>query len=77
MNMWSSIEEYYRMIVDCWRLFKKFRMPQKSIEFWQELHDEAYKIYSQHGSKIFVKQLLFVMLDEIDCIWEMMKKAGY
>lgn len=59
-------ELYYRAVVDCWRLFKKYRVLQQTDEFWQELHDEIAQVYKQNKMTVFAKALLFVMLDEIE-----------
>jgi hypothetical protein len=71
--MIAKVEMYYRSIVDCWRLFKKYRVPQQSEAFWQELHDDAHRIFRDNQNTVFVKHLLFVMMDEIDRIWEEIK----
>lgn len=66
----KSLEQYYRAVVDCWRLFKKYRAPQQSETYWSELHEEAHRLYEQNQKICFVKYLLFVMLDEIERIFE-------
>lgn len=75
--MIQRIEACYRAVVDCWRLFKKYRAPQQAEAYWKELHDEAHEIYKLYKNSIFVKQLLFVMLDEIDRIWEQIRRPDH
>ncbi len=69
----QELEEYYRVIVDCWRMFRRYWIPQKSQEYWQELLDEARWIYDLHGKNVFAKRLIFVVLDEIDRRYEKSK----
>lgn len=74
--MTVTLEMYYRAIVDCWRLFRKYRAPQQTQAYWEELHDEAHQIYARNQKICFVKHLLFVMLDEIDRVFvEQSKKV--
>ena len=61
-------ELYYRAVVDCWRLFKKYRVLQQTDEFWQKLHDDITQVYKQNKMTVFSKALLFVILDEIERI---------
>lgn len=74
--MIAKIECYYRAVVDCWRLFKKYRAPQQAEAFWLELSEDARKVYKQNQETIFVKELLFVVLDEIDRIWDKVRRDG-
>lgn len=66
-------DEYYRITVDCWRMFQRFCIPQKSAAFWQELYNEANRIYALYSEKVFAKNLIFTMLDEIDRKYEKSK----
>lgn len=68
--MMVTVEMYYKAVVDCWRLFRKYRAPQQSLAYWKELHDEAHQIYDRNQKICFVKRLLFAMLDEIDSVFE-------
>ena len=74
--MITKIECYYRAVVDCWRLFKKYRAPQQSEVFWLDLCEDARKVYKQNQETIFVKELLLVVLDEIDRIWDKVRRDG-
>lgn len=61
-----GLEAYYRIIVDCWRMFRQFCMPQEADAYWQELLGEAHRICDLHGRGFFVKQLVYLVLDEIE-----------
>lgn len=74
--MITKMETHYRAVVDCWRLFRKYRVPQESDAYWQELNAEAHRVYKANQGTVFVKDLLLVMLDEIDRIWEEIKREG-
>ena len=69
----QELEEYYKVVVDCWRMFRRYQVPQESQEYWQELLCEARRIYDLYGKNVFVKELIFVMLDEIDRRYEEIK----
>lgn len=69
----QELEEYYKAVVDCWRMFRRYQVPQKSQKYWQELLDETRRIYDLYGKNVFVKELIFVMLDEIDRRYEEIK----
>lgn len=70
-----SLEMYYRAVVDCWRLFRKYRSPQESLEYWKELHDDAHQVYNRNHQIFFVKYLLFAMLDEIERLFAVQKEG--
>ncbi len=59
--------QYYRMLVDCWRMFLKHLIPAMSGKVdWEELHNNALRIGRRYGESKFVKALIFVFLDEIE-----------
>lgn len=64
-----SLEMYYRAVVDCWRLFRKYRSPQESFDYWKELHDDMHQVYEKNQHIFFVKCILFAMLDEIERVF--------
>lgn len=48
--------KYYRIIVDCWRLFLKYRNPVSADQFWQNLMDDARRIYERYSNSEFCKK---------------------
>ncbi len=67
--------QYYRIVVDCWRMFCKY-LPQamSGRADWEELNGQASKVGKQYGETKFVKALIFAFLDEIERIQE--KREG-
>lgn len=78
--MIRRIEDYYRCFVDCWRLFKEYRDPVETLEFWMALTKSANVIYTRYRcqpyKKSLAKQILFAVLDEIDRIGERKMREG-
>lgn len=70
----KDLEMYYRAIVDCWRFFKKYRVPQEAQEYWREVVDEANRIYVRNQKSYFVKQIILAMLDEINRLYKEQSK---
>lgn len=59
--------QYYRMLVDCWRMFLKHLIPAMSGKVdWEELNNNALEIGRRYGESKFVKALIFAFLDEIE-----------
>ncbi|MEY8428447.1 hypothetical protein AALA00_12160 [Lachnospiraceae bacterium 46-15] len=59
--------QYYRVVVDCWRMFHKYLLPAMSGRVdWEALNAQALKIGRQYGESKFVKALIFAFLDEIE-----------
>lgn len=59
--------QYYRIVVDCWRMFQKYLISAMSGSVdWEGLHRDAFGIGRRYGESKFVKALLFAFLDEIE-----------
>lgn len=59
--------QYYRIVVDCWRMFQKYLIPAMSGSVdWKELHRDALEAGRRYGESEFVKALIFAFLDEIE-----------
>lgn len=67
--------KYHRIIVDCWRLFLKYRDPADEAGYWENLNEDARQIVERYGSGRFVKEQVFSVLNEIDRIWKTGKEG--
>lgn len=63
--------QYYRAVVDCWRMFLKYLTPAMSGKVdWEALCKETLKVGRRHGESKFVKALIFAFVDEIERVEE-------
>lgn len=69
--------EYYTMITESWKLFKKFLSQveadsavMEKDDWWQALIDEGEQLSKKHGECEFIKGLVINMFDEFDSIWK-------
>lgn len=70
----EKTEGYYRAVVDCWRLFQKYRDPMDAEAFWEKLNEDAAAVYERNQKSEFVKQMIFAVLNEIERIYETQRK---
>lgn len=75
--MIRSDRDYYNMITDSWKLFKKFLSQVKADpavmdadDWWQTLIDEGEQLSKKYGECEFIKGLVINMFDEFDVIWK-------
>lgn len=75
--MIKSDREYYNMITDSWKLFKKFLSQVKADpavmdtdDWWQALIDEGEQLSKKYGECEFIKGLVINIFDEFDAIWK-------
>lgn len=75
--MIRSDREYYNMITDSWKLFKKFLgqveadpAVMEKDDWWQTLIDEGEQLSKKYGECEFIKGLVINMFDEFDSIWK-------
>lgn len=61
---------YYRMVVDCWRFFKKYQTPVSADSYWEQMAADARKIAARYGGCRLVKDLLLAEMDEIERIYD-------
>lgn len=62
--------DYYRMVVDCWRFFKKYQTPVSAESYWDQMAADAKKIALRYKECRFVKDLLLAMMEEIERIFK-------
>lgn len=67
---------YYRMVVDCWRFFRKYQAPVSADSYWKQMAVDAKHIAGKYGDCRFIKSLLLVMMDEIERIFYNGEVAG-
>lgn len=59
--------QYYRIVVDCWRMFLKHLYPAMSGSVdWKALNADALAVGRRYGEVKLVKALIFAFLDEIE-----------
>ena len=76
--MIKSDREYYNMITDSWKLFKKFLSQVKADpavmekdDWWQALINEGCTLSEKYGECNFIKGLIIHnIFDEFDVIWK-------
>jgi len=75
--MFRSDREYYNMITDAWKLFKKYlgqveadSAVMEKDDWWQALIDEGEQLSKKYGECEFIKGLVINMFDEFDVIWK-------
>lgn len=69
--------QYYRMIVDCWRMFLKHLYPAMSGQVnWEILHKDALAVGRRYGEVKLIKALIFAFLDEIERVEKISGKEG-
>lgn len=64
------LKNYYRIILDCWGLFKKFSDPVENDEFWRSLAKESNELYIKHGKVSFSERMISVVMQEIENIYK-------
>ena len=57
-----NIREYYKLVVDFWRLFRN----QIDNNRWKELNTVAVEFVNQHGGTRFAKDLMLAFLNEVE-----------
>ena len=69
--------EYYNMITESWKFFKKFLSQveadsavMEKDDWWQALIDEGEQLSKKYGECEFIKGLVINMFDEFDSIWK-------
>ena len=70
----EELRKYYDVYTDCWKLFRKYSVPDDSKEFWERLRDEMEEIWNRHGKSEHAKKILLATRDEIEKIWRKLKK---
>lgn len=72
-----TLREYYAIITESWKLFKKFLSQVKADpavmdtdDWWQALIDEGEQLSKKYGECEFVKGLVINVFDEFDAIWK-------
>ena len=72
-----SDREYYTMITESWKLFKKFLSQveadpavMEKDDWWQALIDEGEQLSKKYGECEFIKGLVINVFDEFDSIWK-------
>ena len=75
--MIRSDREYYNMITESWKLFKKYLSQvtadvavMETDSWWQALIDEGEQLSKKYGECEFIKGLVINMFDEFDVIWK-------
>jgi len=69
--------EYYTMITESWKFFKKFLSQVEADsavmdkdDWWQALIDEGEQLSKKYGECEFIKGLVINVFDEFDSIWK-------
>lgn len=72
-----SDREYYTMITESWKFFKKYLSQveadpavMEKDDWWQALIDEGEQLSKKYGECEFIKGLVINMFDEFDAIWK-------
>lgn len=72
-----SDREYYTMITESWKFFKKYLSQveadsavMEKDDWWQALIDEGDRLSKKYGECEFIKGLVINMFDEFDAIWK-------
>ena len=72
-----TLREYYAMITDSWKFFKKYLSQveadsavMEKDDWWQALIDEGEQLSKKYGECEFIKGLVINMFDEFDAIWK-------
>ena len=65
----AELRKYYDVYTDCWKLFRKYSVPDDSKEFWERLRDEMEEIWNRHGKSENAKKILLATRDEIEKLW--------
>ena len=73
----KSDRDYYNMVTNSWKLFKKFLSQAEADpavmekdDWWQALIDEGEQLSKKYGECEFIKGLVINMFDEFDAIWK-------
>ena len=69
--------EYYNMITESWKFFKKYLSQveadsavMEKDDWWQALIDEGEQLSKKYGECEFIKGLVINVFDEFDAIWK-------
>ena len=69
--------EYYNMITESWKFFKKYLSQveadsavMEKDDWWQALIDEGEQLSKKYGECEFIKRLVINVFDEFDSIWK-------
>ena len=69
--------EYYNMITESWKFFKKYLSQveadsavMEKDDWWQALIDEGEQLSKKYGECDFIKKLVINVFDEFDSIWK-------
>ena len=69
--------EYYNMITESWKFFKKYLSQveadsavMEKDDWWQALIDEGEQLSKKYGECEFIKRLVINVFDELDSIWK-------
>lgn len=69
--------EYYNMITESWKFFKKYLSQveadsavMEKDDWWQALIDEGEQLSKKYGECDFIKKLVINVFDEFDAIWK-------
>ena len=72
-----SDREYYNMITESWKFFKKYLSQveadpavMEKDDWWQALIDEGEQLSKKYGECEFIKRLVINVFDEFDSIWK-------
>lgn len=69
--------EYYNMVAESWKFFKKYLSQveadsavMEKDDWWQALIDEGEQLSKKYGECEFIKGLVINVFDEFDSIWK-------
>lgn len=75
--MFRSDREYYDMITDSWKLFKKYFSQVKedpavmdNDDWWQALICEGDALAKKYGECQFIKTQVISIFNEFDAVWK-------
>lgn len=64
------LKNYYTVITDCWKLFKKFADPVEGDEYWNSFLEESNDLFIKHGKAAFSEKMIAIVVEEIENIWK-------
>lgn len=73
-NFAQGSEEYV-MFADFWKLCKKYWIPEKSDEWWDEVLKEIDRFIKKYGSTAFVRGLGLALVDELEAKYLRLKEV--
>ena len=58
--------EEWQMFMDYWALCQKYRKPEKTDEWWDEVISEIDKFAKKYGSTVFVRGLCMSLINKLE-----------